>query len=52
MSPRESDRELQIQRLKGALVFWFVFVSTLLILYVLGSGVIYIFKELLDLLGA
>lgn len=52
MSPRDSDRELRIEKLRGSLIFWGIFLSTLLSLYLLGFGVIYILEKLLELWGA
>ena len=52
MSPRDSDRELRIEKFRASLIFWGIFLPTLLSLYLLGFGVIYMIKKLLGLWGA
>lgn len=50
MSPEDQDRELFIERLKGTLVFWSIFLSMGLILYGLGSGVICLLEWILEVI--
>lgn len=52
MSPEDQDRDLLVEKLKGAFIFWAVFVSALLILYATGVAVICLIEALLDLMRA